>query len=245
MNPPPADDAPPPAPSESRRGRPRDRALDAAILTATIELLAEEGYAQLTMEQVAARAGVGKATVYLRWPNKVALVAEAIEQRSGVVPELPDTGSLPDDMRQFLRALLRGYAEAGQAVAAVTGEIASNRELRLAWRRGMTGTLWAGVRVILERAIERGEIPAMTDVELLSMLPLSLMQNWRVEHAHGPDAALVERIVAQFYSPIPRGSAGPARPPVDGDAPPEAAVSSALSEPESISGYPPTRGGVE
>ena len=60
---------------------------------------------------------------------------------------------------------------------------------------------WAGVRVILERAIERGELPAMPDVELLSMLPLTLMQNWRVEHEQGPSEALVERIVAQFYSP--------------------------------------------
>src|SRR5437879_6147063 len=160
------------------------------------------------MEQIATRAGVGKASVYLRWPNKVALVAEAIEHRSGVVPLLPDTGSLAEDMRTYLHALLRGYKSAGQAVAAVNGEVASNPELRRAWRRTMTGTLWASVRVILERAIERGELPAMSDVELLSMLPLSLMQNWRAEHERGPDHALVERIVAQFYSP---GLTGPAR----------------------------------
>jgi AcrR family transcriptional regulator len=182
-----------------------------------VDLLAEAGYARLTMERVAARAGVGKASLYLRWPNKVALVAEAIEHRSGVVPRLPDTGSLPDDMRTFLRSLLRGYESAGQAVAAVSGEIASNPELRQAWRRTMTGTLWAGVRVILERAIERGELSAMSDTELLSMLPLSLMQNWRAEHEQGPDEALVERIVAQFYSPrvgpptVPKAGATRAR----------------------------------
>jgi hypothetical protein len=119
------------------------------------------------------------------------------------VPKLPDTGSLAEDMRSYLHALLRGYKSAGQAVAAVNGEVASNPELRRAWRRTMTGTLWAGVRVILERAIERGELPAMSDVELLSMLPLTLMQNWRVEHEQGPSEALVERIVAQFYSPGP------------------------------------------
>ena len=186
---------------EGHRGRPRDPAVDEAILTAAVELLAEQGYSRLTMDQIASRAGVGKASVYLRWPNKVALVAEAIEHRSGVVPALPDTGSLPEDMRTFLRAIVQGYSAAGQAVAAVTGEIASNPELRQAWRRTMTGTLWAGVRVILERAIERGELPAMSDVELLSMLPLTLLQNWRVEHERGPDEALVERIVAQFYSP--------------------------------------------
>ena len=80
-------------PGQPRRGRPRDPAVDAAILTAAVDLLAEIGYARLTMEQVAARAGVGKASLYLRWPNKVALVAEAIQQRAAVIPALPDTGS--------------------------------------------------------------------------------------------------------------------------------------------------------
>src|SRR5438270_10702066 len=120
-------------PGRPHRGRPRDPGVDEAILAAAVDLLAEAGYARLTMEQIAARAGVGKASVYLRWPNKVALVAEAIEHRSGVVPGLPDTGSLADDMRTFLRALLRGYQSAGQAMAAVSGEVASNPELRQAW----------------------------------------------------------------------------------------------------------------
>src|SRR5918912_333903 len=159
--------------------------------------------ARLTMEQVAARAGVGKASVYLRWPNKVALVAEAIQHRSGVVPEVPDTGRLREDMLAFLRALLRGKSAAQRALAAVTGEIASNPELQKAWRRSVAGTLSACVRVIVEHAIERGELPAASDVELLSMLPLPLLQNWRLEHEQGPDDAVVERIVDQFYTPAP------------------------------------------
>src|SRR5260370_24574765 len=125
---------------KTRRGRPRDPAVDEAILAAAIDLLAEAGYARLTMDQVAARARVGKASVYLRWPNKVALVAEAIQHRSGVVPDVPDTGSLREDMLAFLRALLRAKPAAARALAAVTGEIASNPELRKAWRRTLTGT---------------------------------------------------------------------------------------------------------
>src|SRR5216683_2243787 len=188
-------------PARSRRGRPRDSAVDEAILNAAVDLLAEAGYARLTMDQIAARAGVGKASVYLRWPNKVALVAAAIQHRSAVVPEVPDTGSLREDMLAFLRALLRRKSAARSAVAAVSGEIASNPELRQAWRRSLEGTLWACLRVIVERAIERGELPATSDVELLSMLPLTLLQNWRLEHEHGPDDPVVERIVAQFYTP--------------------------------------------
>jgi len=187
--------------ARSRRGRPRDPAVDQAILAAAVDLLADGGYARLTMDQVAARAAVGKASVYLRWPNKVALVAQAIQHRAVVVPDIPDTGRLPEDMRLFLRALLRRKSAAHSAVAAVSGEIASNPELRQAWRRSLEGTFWACMRVIVERAVERDELPASSDVELLSMLPLTLLQNWRLEHEQGPDEVVVERIVAQFYTP--------------------------------------------
>jgi AcrR family transcriptional regulator len=177
--------------------------LDEAILTAAMDLLAEAGYARLTMDQVAARAGVGKASVYLRWPNKVALVAQAIQQRSAVVPDIRDNGSVREDMLAFLRGLLRGKSAGARALAAVTGEIASNPELRQAWRRSLVATLSSCVRVIVERAVERGELPAATDVELLSTLPLTLLQNWRLEHDQGPDDAAVLRIVDQFFSPAP------------------------------------------
>ena len=168
---------------------------------ATVDLLGEIGYARLTMDEVAVRAGVAKASLYLRWPNKVALVAEAIQHRSAVVPEVPDTGSLREDMLTFLLALLRGRLAGQRALAAVTGEIASNPELRQAWRQGVEETLLACVRQIVERAIERGELPADSDVELLTMLPLTLLQNWRLERGQSPDEAVVERIVDQFYSP--------------------------------------------
>src|SRR5438445_5509896 len=107
-------------PARSRRGRPRDPAVDQAILAAAVDLLAETGYARLTMDQVAARAGVGKASVYLRWPNKVALVAEAIQRRSRVLPEVPDTASLRQDMLVFVRALVRAVP-GERAVSAVSG----------------------------------------------------------------------------------------------------------------------------
>ena len=184
-----------------RRGRPRDPGVDAAVLVAAVELLAEAGFARLTMDQVATRAGVGKASVYLRWPNKVALVAEAIQHRAGVVPEVPDTGTLPGDMRAFLRALLRTYGAAARAMAAVVGEVANHPELRAAWRQGLSSALTDCLREIVERAVTRGELPPTADVELLSMLPLNILQNWRLEHGQSPDDAVVERIVGQFYTP--------------------------------------------
>jgi AcrR family transcriptional regulator len=193
------------SPARGRRGRPRDPSVDTAIRAATMDLLGEIGYAQLTMDQVAARAKVSKASLYLRWPNKVALVADALQHRARAVPEIPDTGSLPGDMRAFLGALLRSRHAASRALQAVSGEIASNPELRKAWHRGLAGMLTGCLRTIVARAAERGELPAGSDVELLSQLPLSLLQNWRLEHQQDPDDAVVERIVAQFYTPAQQG----------------------------------------
>jgi AcrR family transcriptional regulator len=187
----------------ARRGRSRDPEVDEAIMTAAMALLAEIGYARLTMDQVAARARVGKASLYLRWPNKVALVAEALQHHSAVAPDVPDTGSLREDMRTFLRALLRSKTAAQRAVAAVTGEIASNPELAKAWRQGVAGTLLACARTIVERAIARGELPVASDVDLLTMLPVTLLQNWRQTYDYSPDDAVIERIVAQFFTPTP------------------------------------------
>lgn len=193
------------------RGRPRDPGVDAAIRAATLEQLAEAGYARLTMDQVAARARVSKSSLYLRWPNKVALVADALQHRARVVPEVPDTGSLPGDMRAFLGALLGARGEASRALAAVSGEIATNPELREAWHRGLAGMLTGCLRVIVDRAVAREELPADSDVDLLSQLPLSLLQNWRLEHRDQPGDAVVERIVRQFYTPRPPDTASPAK----------------------------------
>ena len=185
-------------------GSPRGtQAWTPAIRAATLDLLGEVGYARLTMDMVTERAGVSKPSLYLRWPNKVALVADALQQRARVVPEVPDTGSLRGDMGVFLAALLRSGAEASRALGAVVGEIATNPELRRAWRRGLAGMLTGCLRTIVARAVERGELPGDADVELLSQLPLSLLQNWRLEHDREPDEAVVERIVRQFYSPAP------------------------------------------
>jgi hypothetical protein len=91
------------------------------------------------------------------------------------------------------------------AVAAVSGEVESNPELRDAWRRGLAGTLVASIRTIVARAVERGELPAITDVDLLSVLPLAVLQQWRLVHDQHPDAVVVDRIVRQLYAPVGAG----------------------------------------
>lgn len=191
----------PDGPGRARRGRPRDPGVDSAIRSAAMDLLGEAGYGHLTMEQVAARAKVSKDSLYRRWPNKLALVTDALQHRARAVPEIPDTGSLPGDMRAFLRALLRSRNAAERALSGVSSEIATNPELRAAWHRGLGGMLTGCVRHIVTRAAGRGELPAGADIELLSQLPLSLLQNWRLEHAEQPGDDVADRIVAQFYTP--------------------------------------------
>src|ERR1051326_337507 len=104
-------------------------------------------------------------------------------------------------MRVFLTGLLRSRGEASRALAAVSGEIATNPELRQAWHRGLAGMLTGCLPRIVDNAIARRELPAGSDVELLARLPLSLLQNWRLEHHCEPDEAVVDRIVRQFYTP--------------------------------------------
>ena len=199
----------------ARRGRPRDPAVDEAILSAAVDLLGEVGYARLTMDQVAVRAGVGKASLYLRWSSKVALVAEASQHRAGAAPVVPDTGSLRQDMLVFLQALVRSHgAGFARAATAVSGEVAGNPELLEAFRHSVIGTVSDRLHAIVARAVDRGELPATSDIELLAVLPLAVLQHLRLARESRPTAAdIVERIVDQFYTPtaspaIGRGAIG-------------------------------------
>jgi AcrR family transcriptional regulator len=190
------------------RGRRRDPGVDASILGATMELLGEVGYARLTMEKVAARARVGKASLYLRWPSKVALVADAIARvRPDLVPEVPDTGGLVGDMTIFLTELVRPRDAGARALSAVAGEAASNPEMREAFRRGVSPMLADRVRMIVQRAVDRGELPAGTDAELLALLPQALLQQYRLTYDERPGAELAARIVAAFFTPGTPGAA--------------------------------------
>jgi AcrR family transcriptional regulator len=93
-----------------RRGRPRDARVDALILETTLELIADGGVAHLSMDQVAQRAGVGKATIYRRWESKEALLLDALRSALEPFPNA-DTGSLRGDLESFLGEVVRRYRE--------------------------------------------------------------------------------------------------------------------------------------
>ncbi|WP_326948821.1 TetR/AcrR family transcriptional regulator [Amycolatopsis sp. NBC_01307] len=93
------------------RGRPRDTGLDLAILDATLRLLVEVGYDQLSIEAVAAEAGVGKPTIYRRYAGKAALVAAAVEHRAASAPPATGTGDLRQDLVRTVGWLAEQIAE--------------------------------------------------------------------------------------------------------------------------------------
>src|SRR3712207_40235 len=92
-------------PRVSRGGRPRDPSRDGVIRAAILSLLADVGYGSLTMDAVAAQAGVGKATIYRRWRTKQDLVVDTIAELNRAEMTPPDAGSLEGDLRQMLHSL--------------------------------------------------------------------------------------------------------------------------------------------
>ncbi|HUR94303.1 MAG TPA: TetR/AcrR family transcriptional regulator, partial [Gemmatimonadales bacterium] len=149
------------------RGRPRDPAIDAAILTATRNLLVEVGYAALTMEAVAARAGIGKPSLYRRYPTKAALVFEAVFGRTKANPD-PDTGTLVEDLREAYSWAVEEFAapEARAALPGLFADLAANPALGQLVRAMVVDPEYQRVLAALERACARHEIREDADLIL-------------------------------------------------------------------------------
>jgi AcrR family transcriptional regulator len=146
------------------RGRPRSSHADRAIATATLALLASGGFSSLKIEHVAERAGVGKTTIYRRWPTKQALVAAALAEFVDDFP-VPDSGESRHDLIAVLRyqlGLLTGGF--GQVAATVLSEAAFHPVLAEALRGPLRRSREL-LGAVLTRAVERGELRAGLDLE--------------------------------------------------------------------------------
>ena len=164
----------------SRGGRPRDPSRDGAIRAAILQVLAESGYGGLTMDAVAAAAGVGKATIYRRWRTKSDLVADAVAELSASSIDAPDTGSLEGDMRLLLRWLVRAVnGPLGAATLSLLSALPHEPGLREAFRNGPLGAWSTVFRVVWERAEARGEVaqPVM-GTAVASTASAPILQRW-------------------------------------------------------------------
>jgi AcrR family transcriptional regulator len=199
----------PPSALSPKRGEARTN----AILDTTIELLAEVGYDRITMDTVAARAKASKATIYRHWPDKTALVLDALRRRGPLVPNLADTGSLRGDLELYAR-------ETAAATAGTTGSLVVGL-LAVASRDPDLGALLThqfhdeqvpAIMAVIDRARERGEVGPDVDPWLLSeALPGILVMHLLILRLPADDA-FIHRLVDDILIPLLTVAPPPAKP---------------------------------
>ena len=147
-------------------GRPRSAEAHRAILESTLMVLGESGIAGLSIEAVAARAGVGKATIYRRWGSKEELILAALAKMSPAGP-VPDTGSLEGDLTALGAAQVARLSDSilPRVAPRVLAESMGEPKLHALVLERMVGPLRAMLASLVERAVERGELARDTDVD--------------------------------------------------------------------------------
>lgn len=179
----------------AKRGRPRRADADEAILSATLALLSEVGVAGLSMDLLAHRAGVGKATIYRRWDSKEALILDTLRMMSAPLP-VPDEGSVRDDLLAYMGSLGE-YFTSGRGSDALPHLIEAScydEQLRASldtYLRDRQST----TRLILHRGIDRGELPADVDVDLVTDLLLAPFFYRHLLTGSGTDRSFTQRLV--------------------------------------------------
>lgn len=149
-------------------GRPRSEHARVAILHSALHLLGKNGFADLTIEDVAAYASVGKATVYRWWPNKAALIADAFASSTTRNLHFPDTGSLRTDMSQQMQQLVKVFrSPRGRIVSAMLGGGQSDKDLITAFRERFLKPRRREAYTTLQRGIRRGELSRNVDMDLI------------------------------------------------------------------------------
>lgn len=174
-------------PSMTNKGRPRSERAERAILDAAVQLLDESGLTSMTIEAVAARAGVGKASIYRRWPGKGALALDAfLGEFLGGQP-VRDTGSLRGDLLAAVRDWIRTIdgTPAGRTLSGIIAEVQNDPGLAAEWRERFVRPVREKRRPIIERAVARGEIPPDSDPDLLMDMLFGPIYH-RYLHGHLP-----------------------------------------------------------
>ena len=152
---------------QTRAGRPRSQQARAAVLRATSELMCEVGLRAMTTDDIAARSGASKATIYKWWPNKYAVAVEAFLSEMAVESADPDTGSAREDFRLALRGMVHFYTgENGRAYAQLVGEAQFDPKIGAELRDHLVGSRRELVRAIWDRGVARGELRADVDPEV-------------------------------------------------------------------------------
>jgi AcrR family transcriptional regulator len=187
---------------EANRGRPRDPSRDEAIIDATIDVLVREGYDRLSMEGVAAAAGVGKATVYRRWSSKAELVIDAMATLKPAIDTI-DTGTLDGDLELMVTASCSPHSQRLQRVMmSICSALPREPELLEAFRTRFTEPRIARITDILERARGRGELRPDVDVAMAASLVPSLMLQRALMTGKPAGRVYAEQVVGSVLLPV-------------------------------------------
>lgn len=189
---------------EPSRTRRRGAALEDAILQAAADELTESGFAALTMDKVAARAGTNKNAIYRRWPNRLSLGVAAYQRLTRSVP-LPDTGSLREDALELLRGANRHWSSPLGTILRELISAAGGASELLSQLQDPAEDAVAPWLTILERAVERGEASPGALRPRVATVAIVLLRNEFVVRGvpTAPDDVLVE-IVDEVYLPLVR-----------------------------------------
>lgn len=205
------------------RGRPRSPDTDRSIMRAALDRFIADGYQGMSIEQVAVHAGVGKATIYRRWPSKEALITDAV---GSLTEELivPDTGSARTDLSDLVRQIvqLASSSASGRCFARMAGEMSSNPVLAKVYKDKVIALRRAIVGRVIARGIDRGELRADLDVELVTDMlvgPL-LYRALLMQTTSAGSGALATDLIDTLMTGI---GEGPSHPPGAGQAPGPAA----------------------
>lgn len=180
------------------------------VLAATLDLLAEVGYGQLTIEAVSARSGVAKSTVYRHWPGKLELVTEAFDTMCKGADVLPSAGPVRDRLVAYLTEVARGaqYADDDNRAACLPALIEAAEhcpEVAAASRR-LVEVRNAPIIMLLDEAVANGELPADVDTEMLCDALAGPILLRRLFHRPRFDPDDVPALVDHVLPPAPPSS---------------------------------------
>lgn len=150
------------------KGRPRDPQIDSAIVQASLDVLADRGFARFTVEEVASSAGIGKSTIYRRFPDKDSLITHALDHINDDLPPIPEHGSAKDRLSIMMERVRQGIptSHAGRIMRHVLSESQESPHLVAEFYRRVIEPRSARIRTVLIGGKSTGELPEDVDVDV-------------------------------------------------------------------------------